>query len=117
MDWMKLPQPQPIRCASSRPRETGRLWIRRQLCTWYFNWHIETLETRVMSNMNGMGLALLAVTMTTVAQQPAAAPQNPQPVSATQPEQAQPSQPQTSLAAPTTLNQDVSRCVMRENAL
>src|SRR5260370_11748143 len=41
MDWMKLPQPQPTRCASSRPRETGRPWIRQQLCTWYFNWHID----------------------------------------------------------------------------
>src|SRR6266436_447013 len=117
MDWMKLPQPQPIRCASSRPRETGRLWIQRQLCTWYFNWHIEPLETRVMSNMNGMVLALLAVTMTAVAQQPAAAPQNPQPVSATQPEQAQPSQPQTSLAPPTTMNQVVDRVIMREKDL
>src|SRR6266481_5294303 len=87
MDWMKPPQPQLTRCASSRPRETGRRWIRRQLCTWYFNWHIETLETRVMSNMKGMVLALLAVTMTAVAQQPASVPQNPQPVSATQPGQ------------------------------
>src|SRR6266446_11000764 len=134
MDWMKLPQPQPIRCASSRPRETGRLWIRRQLCTWYFNWHIETLETRVMSNMNGMVLALLAVTMTAVAQQPAAAPQNPQPVSATQPGQtaAQPSaapsgqaqsaqsqspQAQASLAPPTTMDQVVDRVIARENDL
>src|SRR5260370_2881346 len=41
MDWMKLPQPQPTRCASSRPRETGRPWIRQQLCTWYFNWRTD----------------------------------------------------------------------------
>src|SRR6266481_3136733 len=117
MDWMKPPQPQLTRCASSRPRETGRRWIRRQLCTWYFNWHIETLETRVMSNMKGMVLALLAVTMTAVAQQPASVPQNPQPVSATQPGQAQPSQPQTNLAPPTTMNQVVDRVIMREKDL
>src|SRR5712692_6318473 len=41
MDWMKLPQPQPTRCASSPPRETGRPWIRQQLCTWYFNWRTD----------------------------------------------------------------------------
>ena len=47
----------------------------------------------VMSNMNWIILALLAVTMTAVAQQPASAPQNPQPVAATEPGQtaAQPS--------------------------
>ena len=37
----------------------------------------------VMSNMNWIILALLAVTMTAVAQEPASAPQNPQPVAAT----------------------------------
>ncbi len=37
---MKPPWPPPTRCASSRPCETGRRWIRQQLCTWYFNWHI-----------------------------------------------------------------------------
>src|SRR6267143_3202720 len=35
---MKPPWPPPTRCASSRPCETGRQWIRQQLCTWYFNW-------------------------------------------------------------------------------
>src|SRR5260370_17370519 len=72
---------------------------------------------KVMSTMNGMVLALLAVTMTAVAQQSASAPQNPQPVSATQPGQAQPSQPQTNLAPPTTMNQVVDRVILREKDL
>src|SRR5882762_2441459 len=38
MDSMKPPWPPLTRCASSRPCETGRQWIRQQLCTWYFNW-------------------------------------------------------------------------------
>jgi len=70
-----------------------------------------------MRNMNGLVMALLAVTMTAVAQQPASAPQNPQPVSATQPGQAQPSQPQTNLAPPTTMNQVVDRVILREKDL
>ena len=70
-----------------------------------------------MRNMNGIVLALLAVTMTAVAQQPASAPQNPQPVSATQPGQAQPSQPQANLAPPTTMNQVVDRVILREKDL
>ena len=75
-------------------------------------------------NMNWMILALLAVTMTAVAQQPASAPQNPQPVAATQPERtaAQPSQTQSgqaqsNLAPPTTMNQVVDRVIMREKEL
>ena len=72
---------------------------------------------KVMGNMNVVVLALLVVTMTAVAQQPASAPQNPQPVSTTQPGQAQPSQPQTSLAPPTTMNQVVDRVIMREKDL
>src|SRR5208283_5066662 len=80
-------------------------------------------------NMNWMILALLAVTMTAVAQQSASAPQNPQPVAATQPEQtaAQPSQAQsgqeqsgqaqTNLAPPTTMDQVVDRVIMREKDL
>ncbi len=88
----------------------------------------------VMSNMNWIILALLAVTMTAVAQQPASAPQNPQPVAATQPGQtaAQPStapsgqaqsaqsqspQAQASLAPPTTMDQVVDRVIARENDL
>src|SRR5258708_5802257 len=80
----------------------------------------------VMSAMNWMILALLAVTMTAVAQQSASAPQNPQPVAATQPEQtaAQPSvaqsqtpQAQPSLAPPTTMDQVVDRVIMREKDL
>ena len=88
----------------------------------------------VMSNMNWIILALLAVTMTAAAQQPASAPQNPQPVAATQPGQtaAQPSaapsgqaqsaqaqspQAQASLAPPTTMDQVVDRVIARENDL
>src|SRR5438445_930787 len=88
----------------------------------------------VMSNMNWIILALLAVTMTAVAQQPASAPQNPQPVAATQPGQtaAQPSaapsgqaqsaqaqspQAQASLAPTTTMDQVVDRVIARENDL
>jgi hypothetical protein len=77
-----------------------------------------------MNNMNWMILALLAVTMTAVAQQPASAPQNQQPVAATQPERtaAQPSQTQSgqaqsNLAPPTTMNQVVDRVIMREKEL
>ena len=79
---------------------------------------------KVMNNMNWMILALLAVTMTAVAQQPASAPQNQQPVAATQPERtaAQPSQTQSgqaqsNLAPPTTMNQVVDRVIMREKEL
>src|SRR4029077_20531894 len=91
------------------------------------------LEMRVMrvvtSTMNWMILALLAVTMTAVAQQPASAPQNPQSVAATQPEQtaAQPSTApsgqaqsapaQSSLAPPTTMDQVVDRVITREKDL
>jgi hypothetical protein len=82
-----------------------------------------------MRNMNWMILALLALTMTAVAQQSASAPQNPQPASATQPEQtaAQPSpapagqaqsaQAQSSLAPPTTMDQVVDRVIVREKDL
>jgi len=69
--------------------------------------------------MNWMVLALLAVTMTAVAQQPASAPQNPQPASATQPGQtaAQPSQGQSNLTPPTKMDQVVDRVIMREKEL
>jgi len=72
-----------------------------------------------MRNTNWLVLALLAVTMTAVAQQSASAPQNPQPVAATQPEQtaAQPTQAQTNLAAPTTMDQVVDRVILREKDL
>ena len=72
---------------------------------------------KVMSNMNWMILALLAVTMTAAAQQSASAPQNPQPVAATQPSQAQSGQPQSNLAPPTTMDQVVDRVIMREKDL
>jgi hypothetical protein len=88
----------------------------------------------VMSNRNWIILALLAVTMTAAAQQPASAPQNPQPVAAAQPGQtaAQPSaapsgqaqsdqpqspQAQANLAPPTTMDQVVDRVIMREKEL
>ena len=81
-----------------------------------------------MSTMKWMTLALLAISLTAVAQQPASAPQNPQPVAATQPEQtaAQPSavsaqgqspQAQVSLAPPTTMDQVVDRVIAREKDL
>jgi hypothetical protein len=72
-----------------------------------------------MSKMNWMFLALLTVTVMAVAQQPASAPQNPQPVAATQPGQtaAQPSQAQSNLAAPTTMDQVVDRVILREKDL
>jgi Peptidase family M48 len=77
-----------------------------------------------MRTMNWMVLALLAVTMTAVAQQSASAPQNPQPVAATQPgqtavqpSQAQSGQAQTNLAPPTTMDQVVNRVIMREKDL
>jgi hypothetical protein len=87
-----------------------------------------------MSNMNWIILALLAVTMTAVAQQPASAPENPQPVAATQPgqtaaqpsaapsgqaqsAQSQPPQAQANLAPPTTMDQVVDRVIARENDL
>ncbi len=76
------------------------------------------------TNMNWMIFALLALTMTAVAQQSASAPQNPQPVAATQPEQttAQPSQQpsgqaQANLAPPTTMDQVIDRVIMREKEL
>jgi len=84
---------------------------------------------KVMSKMNWMILALLAVTLTAAAQQPASAPQNPQPVAATQPAQtaAQPSQnqsgqaqsgqAQTNPAPPTTMDQVVDRVIIREKDL
>ncbi len=84
---------------------------------------------KVMSNMNWMMLALLAVTLTAAAQQPASAPQNPQPVAATQPGQtaAQPSQTQSGQAQsgqaqanpapPTTMDQVVDRVIIREKDL
>jgi hypothetical protein len=66
-----------------------------------------------------MVLVLLASTMTAAAQQPASAPQNPQPVAATQPDQsaAQPSQAPANLAPPTTMDQVVDRVVLREKEL
>jgi hypothetical protein len=98
------------------------------LCTWYFNWRIETLEMMVMrkmntfvSSMNWMVLVLLAVSLTAAAQQPASASENPQPA-ATQPAQAQASPAQTGQAPvnpgpPTTMDQVVDRVIMREKEL
>ncbi|MGA7138734.1 MAG: M48 family metalloprotease [Terriglobales bacterium] len=83
----------------------------------------------VMPTMNWIILALLAVSMTAAAQQPASAPQNPQSASATQADQtpAQPSSASSSqapaaqapvnLAPPTTMDQVVDRVIMREKDL
>ncbi|MGB7942396.1 MAG: M48 family metalloprotease [Terriglobales bacterium] len=82
-----------------------------------------------MPTMNWIILALLAVSMTAAAQQPASAPQNPQSASATQADQtpAQPSSASSSqapaaqapvnLAPPTTMDQVVDRVIMREKDL
>jgi hypothetical protein len=87
-----------------------------------------------MSNMNWTILALLAVTMTAAAQQPASAPGNPQPAAVAQPSQtpapsspgqpgkaqsgqAQPAQTETNLAPPTTMDQVVDRVILREQEL
>jgi hypothetical protein len=67
--------------------------------------------------MKWMVLALLAVTTTAVAQQPASAPQNQPAVSTTQPGQAQSAPAQTNLAPPTTMDQVVDRVVLREKDL
>jgi hypothetical protein len=69
--------------------------------------------------MNSMVLALLVSAMTAVAQQPASAPQNSQPVTATQPDQSagQPSQAPANLGPPTTMDQVVDRVVLREKEL
>src|SRR5208282_1317396 len=84
---------------------------------------LTTLEIRAMRkamnnmNMNWMILVLLAVTMTAVAQQPASAPQNPQPVAAAQPSPEQSGQAQSNLAPPTTMDQVIDRVIMREKEL
>jgi hypothetical protein len=72
-----------------------------------------------MITMNWMVLALLALAMTAVAQQSASAPQNPQPVAATQPAPAaaQPGRAPSNLAAPTTMDQVVDRVILREKDL
>jgi hypothetical protein len=80
----------------------------------------------LVSGKNWMVLAVLAVTMTAAAQQPASAPQNPQPVAATQPAQTPagqaqsgptPSDPAVNLAPPTTMDQVVDRVILREKEL
>jgi len=74
------------------------------------------MET-VMSNRNWMVLALLASTISAAAQQPASAPQNPQPVSATQPSQAPSAPASVNLGPPTTMDQVVDRVILREREL
>ncbi|MGP0095837.1 MAG: M48 family metalloprotease [Terriglobales bacterium] len=74
---------------------------------------------KLMSNMQWTVLALLAISLAAVAQQSAAAPQNPQAV-AVQPGAAQSSAaPQVSqnLAPPTTMDQVVDRVILREQEL
>jgi hypothetical protein len=70
----------------------------------------------VMRNSNWMVLALLAMTMTSAAQQPASAPQNPQPVSAVQTSGSTQSTP-ANLGLPTTMDQVVDRVILREKEL
>ncbi len=60
-------------------------------------------------------LALLAMTMTSAAQQSAPAPQNLQPISSTQPSASV--QPQSNLAPPATMDQAVDRVILREKEL
>src|SRR5271155_3603324 len=71
---------------------------------------------KFIGSTNGMVLALLTITMTAAAQQPASAPHNTQPA-ATQPAQSQPGQAQSSLAPPTTMDQVVDRVILREKDL
>ncbi|MGO8986879.1 MAG: M48 family metalloprotease [Terriglobales bacterium] len=74
---------------------------------------------KLMSNMQWTVLALLTISLAAVAQQSAAAPQNPQAV-AVQPGAAQSSAaPQVSqnLAPPTTMDQVVDRVILREQEL
>jgi len=78
--------------------------------------------SKSMSSLNCSVLALLALAVTAVAQQTAPAPQNPQPVAATQPSQspsaeAQSGPTQANLAPPTTMDQVVDRVIMREKDL
>ena len=73
-------------------------------------------------NTNWMVLALLAVSVTAAAQQPASAPQNPQPAATApssdpQSASAQPAQAQAPLAPPTTMDQVVDRVILREKEL
>jgi hypothetical protein len=70
----------------------------------------------VMRNSNWMVLALLAMTMTSAAQQPASAPQNPQPISAVQTSGSTQSAP-ANLGPPTTMDQVVDRVILREKDL
>ena len=72
---------------------------------------------KVMGNMNWLVLALAAMTITAVAQQPASAQQNLQAVSAPLPGQAQAAPDQTNLARPATMDQAVDRVIAREKDL
>jgi hypothetical protein len=78
--------------------------------------------SKSMSSLNCTVLALLVFAVTAAAQQSAPAPQNPQPVAATQPSQspsaeAQSGPAQANLAPPTTMDQVVDRVIMREKDL
>src|ERR1039457_4618370 len=72
---------------------------------------------KVMGNMNWLVLALAAMTITAVAQQPGSAQQNLQAVSAPLPGQAQAAPDQTNLARPATMDQAVDRVIAREKDL
>src|ERR1017187_3509531 len=72
---------------------------------------------KVMGNMNWLVLALAAMTITAVAQQPGSAQQNLQAVSAPLPGQAQAAPDQTNLARPATMDQAVDRVIARAKDL
>ncbi len=74
-------------------------------------WRVMTMVT---SNVNWMMAALLAMTMTAVAQDSTTAAKSTQPVAAVQPSQAQ---TQSTLAPPTTMDQVVDRVIVREKSL
>jgi len=124
MDLTKPQSPPPTRCVSSQPRRVGRRWIRLQLCTWYFNSRTKTIgdnghaevyeqhdEHHELDHSGSAGSIHCGS-----GQQPAPAPQNPQPVAAApaapaaptsdaQSSSAQPAQAQAPLAPPTTMDQ------------
>src|SRR4030081_2030533 len=71
----------------------------------------------VMRNSNWTVLALLAMTMTSAAQQPASATQNVQSAAVTQPASISTQTPPANLAPPTTMDQVVDRVILREKDL
>jgi hypothetical protein len=107
-----------MRFKPASAKRAGR-WIRQQLCTWYFNWRIETLEIEsyaevehVMSSMNWMVLALLAVNHD--GSGPAAGVRAAEPTAGCgnrSPSEPGYSSAQANLAPPTTMDQVVDRVI------